>query len=108
MKKSFIRSSIIVLIQAILPIIVLLIVSPWLINQSTSLKSWQAFFNQNHAFFLLAHIVFYIMLIWLWPKLVYTLQTERTNQQQLHLAMQARWYLVTIFMFIEGLLLLLE
>lgn len=104
MKKSLIRSTIIVLIRTILPIIALLIITPCLLNQSARLKYWQVFFNQNNTIFLEAHIVFYIILLGLWPKLVYTLKSAETNQQQLHLAMQARWYLVTIFMLIEVLL----
>ena len=101
MTKNYIRSSIIVLIQCILPIVVVLIVSPWLIHQSTQLTNWQTFFNQNHTLFLVAHIVFYIALISLWPRLVSTLKSDETNQQQLHIAMQARWYLLAIFLCIE-------
>lgn len=104
MKKNYLRSSIIVLTQTILPIVAILIASPWLINQSTRLIDWQIFFNQNHSIFLVAHIVFYIALIGLWPKLVSTLKSDETNQQQLRLALQARWYLVTLFMCIEFLL----
>ena len=101
MLKNYLRSTIIVMFQAILPIIALFMAAPWLMNQSTRLKNWQAFFNQNQWVFLMAHIVFYILLIGLWPKLVSTLKTKETNQQQLNLAMVVRWYFVAIFMFFE-------
>lgn len=101
MLKNYLRSTIIVLIQGILPIIALIMATPWLINQSTRLKGWQGFFNQNQLFFLIARIVFYILLIGLWPKLISMLKSEETNQQQLHIAMQARWYFIAIFMFFE-------
>ena len=101
MLKNYLRSTIIVLLQAILPIIALIMATPWLINQSTRLKDWQGFFTQNQLVFLMAHFVFYILLVVLWPKLVSMLKSEETNQQQYHLAMQARWYFAAIFMFFE-------
>ena len=101
MKKNYIRTSIIVLTQAILPIMTIFMITPWLLNQSPKLKAWQEFFNQNQSIFLIAHIVFYIALVGLWPKLVSRLKSEEANQQQIHLAMQVRWYFVAIFMFFE-------
>ncbi len=101
MKKSLIRSSIIVLIQAILPIIALLLITPWLVSQATSLNEWPRFLKHNQYVFLIFHLLFYFLLIALWPKLVSAIQSNETNRQQLQLAMQARWYLLAVFLFIE-------
>ncbi len=101
MKKNYLRSSIIVLTQTILPILVLLVITPWLIRQTTSFSQWHTFLSNNHHLFLMMHIGFYIALILFWPKLVKTMKTQATTQQQLSLAKQARWYLVGIFLLIE-------
>lgn len=101
MLKNYLRSTIIVLLQAILPIIALIMVTPWLLNQSNILKGWYVFFYQNQLVCLMTHFLFYILLIGLWPKLVSMLKSEETNQQQLNIAMQAHWYFVGIFIFFE-------
>ena len=52
--KNYIRSSIIVLIQTILPIIVLLIITPWLINSQT-FNYLQDYLKANQPWFLIWH-----------------------------------------------------
>lgn len=59
MKKNLIRSSIIVLIQAILPIIALILITPWLIN-SQALNNLQDHLKANQPWFLIWHSLFYL------------------------------------------------
>lgn len=97
MKKGYIRLMIIVLIQTVLPIIGLFLITPLVMSQSSLLNRWQTFFSQEQTVFLSMHIVFYIALVGLWPKLIAVLKSEETTCQQIQLAMQVRWYLVAMF-----------
>ena len=101
MKKNYLRSIIIVLIQTLLPIIALFLLTPLLINQLSLFQDWLVFINKTHTLFLISHFLFYIMLIGLWPKLLTKLKHEETSLQQFQLAIQTRWYLVAIFMISE-------
>jgi hypothetical protein len=100
LRKSF-HSIIIGLVKTILPILGLLLFAPWLINQTASLKHWQQILSRQHYLFLMLHMLFYFSLIGLWPKLVNLLKSSATTQKQYRLALQARWYLLGSFLFIE-------
>ncbi|HHT9843853.1 TPA: hypothetical protein ACT9I4_001970 [Legionella pneumophila] len=105
MKKNYIRSSIIVLIQTILPIIALLIITPWLIN-SQSFNYLQDYLKANQAWFLIWHGLFYLMLFFSWPILTnkITLQ-HQLNANLIKKVSQSRWYLIIIFILIDMLML---
>lgn len=106
MIKNYIRSAIIVLTQTLLPIIVLVIAAPWFIN-SNVLQLWQRSLASNQSWFLFFHGLFYLGLIFLWPKLIIRLQAQnKIGTEQLNLALKARWYLLSIFLFVDMVMLL--
>lgn len=104
MIKHYIRSSIIVLIQTVLPIIALLAIAPWFIN-SNLLTRWQSTFTIIQPLFLGLHGVLYLGLVLLWPRLISRLQNQhQLTTEQLGTALKARWYLLAIFVFIDALM----
>lgn len=104
MIKHYIRSSIIVLIQTLLPIVTLLALAPWLINGNL-LTPWQSTFATIQPLFLCLHGVLYLALILLWPMLISRLQNQQQlAPKQLNTALKARWYLLGIFVFIDALM----
>ncbi|HAT1845517.1 hypothetical protein [Legionella pneumophila] len=104
MIKHYIRSSIIVLIQTLLPIVALLALAPWFINGNL-LTRWQSTFATIQPLFLGLHGVFYLALILLWPRLISRLQNQhQLAPEQLNTALKARWYLLGIFVFIDALM----
>ncbi|AMP90311.1 TPA: hypothetical protein ACIZB4_001264 [Legionella pneumophila] len=101
MIKHYIRSSIIVLIQTVLPIIALLAIAPWFIN-SNLLTRWQSTFTTIQPLFLGLHGVLYLSLVLLWPRLILRLQNQhQITTEQLNTALKTRWYLLGIFVFID-------
>ncbi|GAN26127.1 hypothetical protein Lsai_3048 [Legionella sainthelensi] len=102
MIKHYIRSSIIVLIQAILPIIGLLIIAPWIINTNL-LTRWQHTFANIQPLFLGLHGLLYLVLILLWPRLIMRINDQLTSEQ-LTTALKIRWYLLAIFLFIDAMM----
>ncbi|HAT6977306.1 hypothetical protein [Legionella pneumophila] len=104
MIKHYIRSSIIVLIQTILPIIGLLMITPWVINTNI-LTRWQHTFSNIQPLFLGLHGLLYLALILLWPRLISRLQNQhQLSPEQLSTALKVRWYLLGIFVFIDALM----
>ncbi|HAU0368248.1 TPA: hypothetical protein JBF73_03450 [Legionella pneumophila] len=104
MIKHYIRSSIIVLIQTVLPIIILLAVAPWFIN-SNLLTRWQSTFITLQPLFLGLHGLFYVIIALLWPRLISRLRNQdQLTTEQLNTALKARWYLLAIFVFIDALM----
>ncbi|HAU0843156.1 TPA: hypothetical protein ACT9KV_001340 [Legionella pneumophila] len=104
MIKHYIRSSIIVLIQTVLPIIALLAIAPWFIN-GNMLTRWQSTFTGIQPLFLSLHGLFYLVFILLWPRLISRLQNQhQLTPEQLSTALKARWYLLGIFVFIDALM----
>ncbi|HAT2134244.1 TPA: hypothetical protein JBB06_03265 [Legionella pneumophila subsp. pneumophila] len=104
MIKHYIRSSIIVLIQTLLPIVALLALAPWFINGNL-LTRWQSTFATIQPLFLGLHGVYYLALILLWPRLISRLQNQhQLASKQLNTALKARWYLLGIFVFIDALM----
>ncbi|HAT9314919.1 TPA: hypothetical protein JBB95_03315 [Legionella pneumophila subsp. pneumophila] len=104
MIKNYIRSSIIVLFQSILPIMALLIAAPWIIN-SNLLSDWKFTFTTINPLFLGIHGLLYLSLILMWPKLITRLQTQHPlTPEKLSIATKSRWYLLAIFVFIDALM----
>lgn len=106
MIKNYIRSAIIVLTQTVLPILILVIAAPWFINNNL-LQQWQRSLTSNQLGFLIFHGLFYLGLIFLWPKLIIRLQAQsKIGTEQLNLALKVRWYLLSIFLFVDAVMLL--
>ena len=105
MRKKLMRSSIIVFIQAILPIIALLLITPWLIH-SQLLNKLHHFFIANQSWFLVWHGVFYLALFLSWPLLCIKMsQQHQLNDEKLNKVIHCRWYLIIIFIVIDSLML---
>ncbi|VEG92548.1 hypothetical protein [Legionella spiritensis] len=105
MKKSFIRSSIIVLAQAIFPIIALLIITPWFIN-SQALNHLQDHLKANQPWFLIWHGLFYLALFFTCPILMKKIsQQHQLTDGQIKKISQSRWYLIITFILIDILML---
>lgn len=104
MIKHYIRSSIVVLIQSVLPIIAILAIVPWFINGNL-LTRWQSTFVTIQPLFLGLHGLFYLVLVLLWPRLISRLQNQhQISTERLNTALKARWYLLAIFIFIDVLM----
>ena len=105
MKKNYIRSSIIVLIKTILPIIALLIITPWFINSQT-LNHLQDYLKANQLGFLIWHGLFYLALFFTWPILMNKIhQQQQFSEGQIKKISQSRWYLIITFILIDILML---
>ncbi|HFT6662071.1 TPA: hypothetical protein ACGRM6_001344 [Legionella pneumophila] len=104
MIKHYIRSSIIVLIQTLLPIVALLALAPWFINGNL-LTRWQSTFATIQPLFLGLHGLLYLALILLWPRFISRIQNQhQLSPEQQSTALKARWYLLGIFVFIDALM----
>ncbi len=103
MIKNYIRSTIIVIFQILLPITALLILAPLFINTKVINHLQQLLF---HPGLIVLHALFYLSLILLWPKLVQRLQKQNpVNTEQFKTALKVRWYLLALFLFLDALIL---
>lgn len=103
MIRNYIRSTITVIIQILLPIMVLLVLGPLFINTKVITHLQQPVFD---PWFIVLHGLFYLSFILFWPKLVYRLHKQNPiNTEQLKTALKARWYLLATFLFIDALML---
>lgn len=106
MLKNYLRSTIIVLLQAILPIFAILLIVPWVFNHSASLMQWQQQLTQMKPWFLILHGLFYLAFFALWPKIIPRFQQQNNlTHKQLKTAINARWYLLATFVLIDLLML---
>lgn len=103
MIKNYIRSTIIVILQILLPITALLILAPLLINTKVINYLQQPVFQ---PWFIVLRTLFYTSLILLWPKLVQRIDKQNPiNTEQYKAALKVRWYLLALFLFIDVLML---
>ncbi|AWN73407.1 hypothetical protein LEAN103870_11270 [Legionella anisa] len=103
MIKNYIRSTIIVILQILLPITALLILAPLLINTKVINYLQQPVFQPS---FIVLHTLFYTSLILLWTKLVQRIDKQNPiNTEQYKAALKVRWYLLALFLFIDVLML---
>ena len=104
MLTKYIRSTIIVTIQVILPVVLLLLIAPQLLQFSHELNQASNFFLMHKIGFLLTHIIFYLALFWLWPRIIYFYIRRSTNEitpVQIQSALKAKWYLLSAMAFFE-------
>ena len=105
MKKNYIRSSIIVLIQCILPIVALVIITPSLINTNT-FSHIEYYLKANQPWFLLWHGLFYLAIFITWPIIINRInQQHQLTSYQINKIRQSRWYLIAAFILIDLLML---
>ena len=104
MLNRYARLSIIALTKYILPVVVLLLLIPQLLHFSPQIIQANKFFHYHQCSFLLVHGLFYLAFYYCWPRIIYFL-VKRSNhlitQEQLHCALNAKWYLLTALVFFE-------
>lgn len=104
MLKTFLKPSIIVLIQGTVLAALIFCLAPLLLAHTDSMKHWQYFFKQFQWLFLVGHIIFYWALYCLWPlfiRLIINQQQHSPTPEQLAKALNARVVLIGIFIAIE-------
>lgn len=103
MLKKYIRSTSIVLIQVIM-LVAFLLLAPHLLQFQGGFNQTQHFLLSHKTVFLIIHIGLYLILLWLWPHIVYFFSKRAIipcTPEQIHSALKAKWYLLTILAFIE-------
>ena len=106
MFNKYIRTPIIVATKYILPVLLLLLLAPQLLKFSPQLTQANHFFYTYQALFLAAHSLFYMILYWLWPHLISHLMTRSVYEpspEKIQIALNAKWYLIASFVFLEAL-----
>jgi hypothetical protein len=104
MLNKYIRSTIIVMIQIILPVVTILLLAPLLLQFNNEINQANHYLLTHKTGFLLTHIIFYLALFWLWPKIIYFYakrNNHKTTPEQIQTALKAKWYLLTAMAFFE-------
>ena len=104
MLTKTVRSIIIVTIQLIVPVILLLIIAPQIVDHTHQFRHLTEFFSRHQLHFFLAHCSFYLVLFLVWPHLI-RLTITRANSEpdaaQIKTVTNARWYLIATMAFFE-------
>ncbi len=104
MLNKTIRSIIIVTIQLIVPVSLLMIIAPQIVDHTNQFRHLTEFFNQHQHHFFLAHCSFYLALFLIWPHLI-KLTITRLNSEPdaaiIKTAINTRWYLIAAMAFFE-------
>ena len=104
MLKTFLKPSIIVLIQGTVLAALIFCLAPLLLAHTDSMNHWQHFFKQFQEMFFVGHILFYGALYCLWPlfiRLIINQLQHSPAPEQLAKALNARVALIGIFIAIE-------
>lgn len=104
MLNKYVRTTIIAITKYILPVVLLLLLAPQLVQFSPQLTKTNQFFHLHQAAFLLVHSLFYLALYWLWPRIIHTLVNRSPHditQEQLNSVLNAKWYLLAALVFFE-------
>jgi len=108
MLKKCLHSTIIVITQAILPMIALALLVPYFLKRAENLQKLQVFLSDWNLLFLSTHALFYCLIFFMWPAFVRHLCRRRQikiNASELKQALSARWYLLSAFILLELLML---
>ena len=104
MLRKYAKTSIIVVIQLFAWSILLLLITPFLIQQRNHLADWHNFFESKHTLFFLSHGLFYVSLYIAWPHVIHFLahrEITKPSAQQIKNALGARYYLLGAFLLFE-------
>ncbi|MDI1351860.1 MAG: hypothetical protein PSV35_03680, partial [bacterium] len=104
MLNKTIRSTIIVTVQAILPVVLLLLLAPQLLQFNSDLNKANHFLLIHKTGFLIAHLTLCIALIYLWPAIIRRYikrHTHEINSEQVQSALNIKWYLLGAMAFFE-------
>ncbi len=104
MLNKYLRASIIVLTKYILPAVLFLLLIPQLVQLNPQLTQANEFFHFHQTGFMLGHGVFYLALYCFWSRIISFLVQKSHNhitEEQLHFALNAKWYLLATLFFFE-------
>lgn len=104
MLNRYARTTIIAITKYILPVVLLFLLAPLLVEFSPQLTQANQFFHLHQVAFLFLHTVFYLALYCLWPRIIYVLvnrSPHEITQEQIHSALNAKWYLLSALVFFE-------
>ncbi len=108
MLKKYVRLTIIGITQAVLPITVLALLTPYLLERTENLQKLQVFLSDWNLLFLIGHALFFCLIFFIWPAFIRHLTRRRQieiNASELKQALSARWYLLSAFILLELLML---
>ncbi|PJE14459.1 hypothetical protein [Legionella sp.] len=109
MLKKILKPSIIVVIQVILLVILILCITPFLLQNADSLNHFRQVISHFKWPLLIIHGFFYTLLYFLWPLLINVLSRQQAtppSDEQRRGALNARLYLIGAFIIFECLNLL--
>lgn len=104
MLNKYARASIIALTKYIMPVVLILLLIPQWIHLGPQLTQANQFFHLHRAAFLCAHGLFYPALYCFWPRFISLLikrSQHHVTQEQYHVALNAKWYLLAALFFFE-------
>lgn len=108
MPNKYLRSTIIITAQCIVPAMLLFIITPALMNHSEQFNQAQTFCRVHQMILLMVHGLFYLSLFLLWPHFIHLIVSRQHHQpgaNQINIARSARWYLLAAMIFFELLML---
>lgn len=104
MLNKYLRSTIIVTVQAILPVVLLLLLAPVLLQFNNEFNQANHFLLIHKTGFLIGHLLLYIVLIYTWPIIInwyIKRHTHEINSEQIQSALRIKWYLLGAMAFFE-------
>lgn len=104
MLNKTIRTTIIAITKYILPVVLLLLLAPQLVQFSPQLTQANQFFHLHQVAFLFLHCLLYLALYWLWPRFIHVLVNRSAHEvapEQINSALKAKWYLLAALVFFE-------
>ncbi|KTD04429.1 hypothetical protein Lgee_0182 [Legionella geestiana] len=95
MLKKYIRSTIIVTFKYLMPVLLLLLLAPVLLQFSQEMNQAQKFLSTHQSGFHILHGLIYIFIYYLWPRLIHARSKEcELTPEQIQIALNAKWYLL--------------
>ncbi len=104
MLNKYVHTTIIAITKYILPVVLLLLLAPQLVQFSPQLTRANHFFHLHQVAFLLLHSLLYLALYWLWPQIIHALVNRSSHEitpEQINSALKAKWYLLAALVFFE-------
>lgn len=104
MLKKFLKPFIIGAIQVLLLLILIAWFVPFLLKNTESVNQLKHLLHHYQGYFLIAHGLFYVALYYLWPSFIQHMvqkQTTPPTEGQLKKALNARLYLIGLFILFE-------
>lgn len=108
MLKAYLHSTIIAIIQVILPMAAFVLLTPYFLNKADNLHKLQIFLSNWRFTFLMIHVFFCCGFIYAWPSVIKRLfrqQKISLDNQTYQKVLSVRWYLISVFMLLEILML---